>query len=212
MSKKCEKCGAEMEDTAVDCPNCSKVEVKAEAPKKEEVKVEAKKAEVKTEKTSNPSNKKNLFIAIGAIAAVVIILIAILASVLGGGYEAPIKNMFKGMQKADLKTYLKAYPEFMGISDYVDQDDMDEMLESLEKEYGKNIKISYKVLDKEKIEKDNLEKVQKKIENYYDEKVKVTAGYKVEVKSTIKGKDDSETDTSTMKVYKIDGKWYLLSM
>ena len=100
----------------------------------------------------------------------------------------------------------------MEMDEYVDQEDMDDMLESLEEEYGKNIKISYKILDKEKIEKDDLEDVQEKIEKYYDEKVKVSAGYKVTVKSTVKGKEDSETDTDTMSVYKIDGKWYLLGL
>ena len=120
--------------------------------------------------------------------------------------------MYKGMQKADLKSYLKAYPEFMGMDKYIDQDDMDDMLKSLEKEYGKNIKISYKIIDTEKIKKDDLEKVKEKVSKYYDKDVKISEGYKVTVKSTIKGKDDSETDTDDMKVYKIDGKWYILGL
>ena len=42
-------------------------------------------------------------------------------------------------------------------------------------------------------------------------KIKVTAGYKLTVKLTIKGKDDKDTDTATIKVYKIGGKWCMLS-
>lgn len=201
MSKFCEGCGAEIDDAAVKCETC--------ANKNADTSYDPVKDSASAKK---PMNKTLLYGGIGAgVLALVVLLIVIIANI-SGGYKTPISNMFKGMQKANLKTYLKAYPEFMEMDEYVDQEDMDDMLESLEEEYGKNIKISYKILDKEKIEKDDLEDVQEKIEKYYDAKVKVSAGYKVTVKSTVKGKEDSETDTDTMSVYKIDGKWYLLGL
>ena len=201
MSKFCEGCGAEIDDAAVKCETCDN--------KNADTSYDPVKDSASAKK---PMNKTLLYGGIGAgVLALVVLLIVIIANI-SGGYKTPISNMFKGMQKANLKTYLKAYPEFMEMDEYVDQEDMDDMLESLEEEYGKNIKISYKILDKEKIEKDDLEDVQEKIEKYYDEKVKVSAGYKVTVKSTVKGKEDSETDTDTMSVYKIDGKWYLLGL
>lgn len=207
MSKFCESCGAEIDDAAVKCQSC----IDKEAQEKAAADV-ANNPVKDSANTKKPMNKTLLFGGIGAsVLALIIILIIIIANV-AGGYKTPINNMFKGMQKANLKTYLKAFPEFMEMDEYVDQDEMDEMLESLEDEYGKNIKISYKILDKEKIDKDDLEDVQEKIEKYYDEEVKVSKGYKVTVKSTVKGKDDSESDTDTMSVYKIDGKWYLLGL
>lgn len=208
MSKFCEGCGAEIDDAAVKCKACAD----KEAQEKKAAADVASNPVKESATTKKPMNKTVLYGGIGAAALLVIVLLIVLISNLMGGFKTPINNMFKGMQKANLKTYLKAYPEFMGMDEYIDQEDMDEMLKSLEDKYGKNIKISYKILDKEKIDKDDLKSVKEKISKYYDKDVKVSQGYKVTVKSTVKGKDDSETDTDTMKVYKIDGKWYLLGL
>ncbi|HOZ54600.1 MAG TPA: hypothetical protein PK993_00930 [Clostridia bacterium] len=208
MSKFCEGCGAEIDDAAVKCKDC----VEKDTQEKNATAGVANEKVKDSATTKKPMNKAILFGGIGAAALAVIVLLIVLISNIFGGYKTPISNMYKGMQKADLKSYLKAYPEFMGMDKYIDQDDMDDMLKSLEKEYGKNIKISYKIIDTEKIKKDDLEKVKEKVSKYYDKDVKISEGYKVTVKSTIKGKDDSETDTDDMKVYKIDGKWYILGL
>jgi superfamily II DNA or RNA helicase len=115
------------------------------------------------------------------------------------------------MEKGNLKTYTKAFPDFYNDKVDLDDDDMDKLHDSLEDSYGKNIKIKYEVTKKENIKKDDLKKVQEYIEKVYDEDVKVTAGKEVKVKATIKGKDDSDTDTQKMYVYKINGKWKLLN-
>jgi len=213
MSKFCENCGAEMEDNQVVCPKCGNgaaEEVKATVEEKvDDVKetVSEKASEVKSALKSN--NVKNYAI-IGGIAIAVIALIAIIVSILTSGWKKPIDNYFKGMQKADLKTYEKAFPDFYNNKMDLDEDDMDKMKENLEDEYGEKIKITYKVTKKENIKKDDLKKVQEYIEKVYDEDVKVSAGKEVKVKATIKGKDDSDTDTQKMYVYKINGKWKLL--
>ena len=112
---------------------------------------------------------------------------------------------------------MKAFPDVMkeDLEDYITDDKLDDMKEDLEDEYGKNIKISYKILDKEKIDKDDLKEVQEDLEDEYEDakknKVNVTDGYKLSVKLTIKGKDDKDSDTVTMKIYKIGGKWCMLS-
>jgi DNA-directed RNA polymerase subunit M/transcription elongation factor TFIIS len=213
MSKFCENCGAEMEDNETVCKYCGPKE-----DKKEEVKEEVKKetAEVKNESTeavkeSKPMDVKKIGIIAGAVALAVLVLTLII-NIVSGGWKTPIDNYFKGMQKADAKMYLKAFPEFLDKDDTIDKEYMKDMLENLEDEYGKNIKIKYEVTKKEKIKKDDLSKVQEYIEKKYDEKVKVSAGYEVKVKATIKGKDDEDTDTQKMYVYKIDGKWKYFSV
>ena len=215
MSKFCENCGAEMDDNEVVCKNCGPQEDKKEEVKevKEEVKKEAevKKENTEAVKESKPMDIKTMGIIGGAVAAVVILL-AIIINVISGGWKTPIDNYFKGMQKADAKMYLKAFPEFLDKDDTVDKEYMEDMKENLEDEYGKNIKIKYEITKKEKIKKDELSKVQEYIEKKYDSKVKVSAGYEVKVKATIKGKDDEDTDTQKMYVYKIDGKWKYFSV
>lgn len=211
MSKFCENCGAEMEDNQVVCPNCGNG---AEEVKAEEVKVEE---PVNTTETNgakaamSPENLKKYGI-IGGIAVAVIVILAIIINILGSGWKKPIDNYFKGMQKGNLKTYEKAYPDFINEKRDLDDDDMDEMKEHLEDEYGEKIKITYKVTKKENIKKDDLKKVQEYIEKQYDEDVKISAGKEVKVKATIKGKDDSDTDTNKMYVYKINGKWKLFDV
>lgn len=211
MSKFCENCGAEMDDNETVCKNCGpQAEVKPEEPKKDSTaKVEEKVNEVKSAVQNMDTKKAAIY---GGIAVAVIVVLIIIFSIFGKGYETPIKNYFKGMEKAKASTYVKAYPEFMDMGDKYDDDDMEKMLDSLEDEYGEKIKISYKITKKDKIKKDDLKNVQKYIKQKYDEEVKVSKGYELKVKATIKGKDDDDTDTQKMYVYKINGKWSYLSI
>lgn len=201
MSKFCENCGAEMADDEVVCKHCG--------PQAEPV------AEPVVENTSNATsansnNTKNIAI-IAAVAAVVIILVIVIFSIFGKGWKKPIDNYFEGMEKGNVEKYLKAYPEFLDMDENIDEDDMEEMLDEFEDEYGEKIKISYEVTKKEKIKKDDLEDVQKYIKERYEEDVKVTKGFELKVKATIKGKDDEDTDSQKMYVYKIDGDWKYFS-
>lgn len=220
MSKFCENCGAELKDTDNVCSNCGTPVENAE-PK--DVKVEESTNVTETVNTNTtasnakPEKKNNtkLYAIIGGIAALVIILIVIIAIACSGGYKKPIDNFFKGMQTGNAKTVLKAFPDVMkdDLEDTIDDDAMDTVKESLEDEFGKNVKITYKILDKEKIDKDDLKELQDNLEEEYDDakksKVKVSAGYKLTVKANIKGKDDSDSDSLTINVYKIGGKWCL---
>ena len=108
-------------------------------------------------------------------------------------------------------------PKF--VSKEYDSDDKDDLketlenkLEDLEDAYGKNVKISYKIIHKEKIDKDDLEDFQDKLRDAYDDakksQTKVSSGYKLSVLVTIKGKDDSNTYTDeSVYVYKVGGTW-----
>ena len=207
MSKFCENCGAEMDDNQVVCPNCGNGAEAQTATVEEPIK------ETTTTSTSSV-NKENLkkYGIIGGIVLAVIVVIALLASLLGGGWKKPIDNYFKGMEKGNLKTYTKAYPDFYNDKMDLDEDDMEKEHDNLEDKYGEKIKIKYKITKNEKIKKDDLKKIQEYIEKVYDEDVKVSAGKEVKVKATIKGKDDDDTKTEKMYVYKIDGKWKLFNV
>jgi len=117
--------------------------------------------------------------------------------------------MIKGIEKQDADKFLSAYPEFLAdqMDSYIDDDAMEEMYDMLEDECGKNIKISYKVTDKDKLDKGDLEDYEDEIDDNYDEKVKVTAGYELEVEMKIKGKDDEDEDENDFVILKIDGDW-----
>lgn len=213
MSKFCQNCGSEVKDTDKNCPNCGAAVQEPEV--KKEVKQEASNAAKTT--TKSATNNTKLFAIIGGAVAALLVVILLIVALAGGGYKKPIDNFIKGMEKGNAKTMLKAFPDVMkeDLEDYLTDDELEDMKADLEDEFGKNIKITYKVLDKEKIDKDDLKEVQEDLEDQYEDakksKVKVTAGYKLSIKMSIKGKDDKDSQTITMKVYKIGGKWCMLS-
>lgn len=127
-------------------------------------------------------------------------------------YMQVLDNYFNGMVKGNYNKYVKAFPAFSGIEEQIDEDDMEEMVEALEDEYGAKLKVSYEVKKEEEIKKDDLENIEKYISYKYDEKVKVSEGYKIKVTATIEGEDDEDTDSNDMYIYKIDGKWSYFSV
>ena len=200
-------CGTELQDTDKKCPNCNAdVEVK-----KTTEDVEVNKAT--TTKSNLLSDKKTLTI-IGIAAAAVLLVVILLVVALSGGYKKPIKNYFKGSQTYNAKTIVKAFPTFMKDDklDKYDEDYMEDFKEDLEKEYGKRVKYDYKIIGKIKLEKEDLEKAQKSLEKKYDDvKIKVTDGYQLCLQIKIKGSEDHEEYFYPYSVYKVNGKWCLIS-
>ncbi|MFA5658303.1 MAG: zinc ribbon domain-containing protein [Oscillospiraceae bacterium] len=212
MAKFCTSCGSQVPEEASNCPNCgaptgSTAPASPAAPSAPT----ATYAAPAPEGVSAKPAKGNIptYIGIGVVAVIAIIVIALIASLFGGGYKKPIDNMIKGIEKQDADKFLSAYPEFLAdqMDSYIDDDAMEEMYDMLEDEYGKNIKISYKVTDKDKLDKGDLEDYEDEIDDNYDEKVKVTAGYELEVEMKIKGKDDEDEDENDFVILKIDGDW-----
>ena len=93
----------------------------------------------------------------------------------------------------------------------LDEDDMENMHEKLEDEYGKDLKISYEITSNDDIKEEDIKNVQEYISLKYNEDVKVSEGKEVKIKATIKGSEDSDTDTARMYVYNIDGEWKILN-
>lgn len=213
MSKFCENCGAEINDNETVCPNCNQPVGVAATAETVEAKVEE---TVKTETASTSTDKKadtkKLAIIGGGIAAAVVVILAIIISIVSGRYKSPIKKYYKGLNKCDSDTYAAAFPDFLKIDESVTDSSLKDEKKDDEKDYGDNVKYSYKILKKTKVEKKDLEYVQDYIKERYDEKVKVTKGFKVKIKDSVKGKEDFDYYTSDRYVYKIDGKWYVLSV
>lgn len=127
-------------------------------------------------------------------------------------YEEPIKNFVEGLEAANSEKFLKAFPEFLAeyMADSITDEDLKDMLADAEEEYGANIKMSYKVTDKTEISEEDLKEMQEEMATYYDEEVTVSKGYELEVEITTKGDDSEETETDTLEVYELDGKWCIL--
>lgn len=164
-----------------------------------------------------PKGKNKLILPVGV--AVVAVAVIIGVSSAGGGYKKTVKDYIKAVNKCDTKKLLSVtIPENKmkeikkeakgSIIDWdALLDKMDDALEGafkeLEDDYGKNVKFSVKISDKEKIKGDDLDELQEEYEDIYDAEVK--KAYKLKVEMTIKGKDDKDTKKSSLYVVKVKG-------
>ncbi len=239
MSKFCTTCGASLDDNATFCTSCGASQSPAQNNQtpaasaadtvkntfndiKEKVNVDAVKDSLSMENIKNlkTNPNKNTVVALACVGVIALIVIIVICNLLfGGAYKKPIDYMCKAIEKGDAKYLKKVYSDVEWESELDDADEdeaieemndwLDLVVEGLEEEYGEDIKISYSVKKKTKLSKKKVEDFQDELEDRYDEDVKVTKGYKVKVKMKIKGDEDDDENTSTMYVYKVDGKWCL---
>lgn len=114
--------------------------------------------------------------------------------------KVEIKNIDE-LKRRELNEVQGYYNDYLSevFEDLADDDDAIEyFLDDLEDEYD----AKTKGVDK---------KLAKLYETYSKQlkKAKVTKGYKIDVKLTIAGKEDDDTDKATIYVYKVNGKWVL---
>ena len=172
------------------------------------------------------NKKKNKFIATG-VAVVAIIVVAVgVSNIAGAGYKKPVRDYIKAMNKCDTKKLLSVtMPESKlkeikkNVKDSViDWDSLldkmdgvlEEGMEELEDDYGKNVRYSIKITDKEKVKGDDLDDLKEEYEDIYDAEIKKDNLLEAEV--TIKGKKDEESNDTSFYVVKVKGDdWKMYS-
>lgn len=201
----CENCGKENVNGAKFCEGCgAELTIPSEP--------------VQPEPTGNK----------GTLVVLAIVIIAIIAGLVWGGislfggnkFMKPMNNIIKALEKEDAEYYILAVPEDVVEETKKRDENFDEELEDgfkvinemLEDEYGKNFKVKAKLVEKEKLDKDDIEDLEKEI--YLDEidVDDIDAAYEVEYEITVKGKDDKEEAKFETHIGKIDGKWYFIDM
>ncbi len=240
MSNNCKNCGNPIDSEAEVCIECSEknnqaaAQTEQAAEKKPYIQVNtdeikkgmtnaAEKAADKAKEVADAAksviknkkiSKQTIIIALPA--AAIVIMSIVLAVCLTPAYAKPINYFVTGMEKDSYKTLKKAFPEFVidtfEDSYYSIEDVLENLHEEAEDEYGREFKLSYEITRKSKLDDDDLEDIEDAIDDYYDEDVKVSAGYELKVKLKISGGGDSDNEKIEVNVYKIDGKWYLMSM
>ena len=113
------------------------------------------------------------------------------------------------------------YWEYLEDENDVSMKDAEEQMEELNKtlirrledEYGDNIKVSYKILEKDDASSSDLDEMKDYIKSNYDiPKKSVTDAVELEVELTVRGDDDEETTESTFYAVKVGGDWYICSV
>ena len=212
----CPKCGKPFEENASNCAYCGAKNPAAPAAANNTVNEIVNKAK--------SLNKKNIAILAGAVVAVVLVIILI-SSLFGGGYKKAIDNFLDFSVKGDVDVLEKLAPEdfWEELEDEYDvkvkdiEDTIEDMLEAqiekLEDDYGKNVKVKYKVIEKEKMDEDDLDDIKDDLKDSYGiAKKSVKKGLEVEIEATIKGKEDEDTNEIELRLVKIDGDWYYIDI
>ena len=136
----------------------------------------------------------------------------------GGGYVKPFKAYAKAISKNDAKKYTKTMSDDMlkyieekkGVDDIEDyySDSIDNTVDAYEKEYGDDIKVTYKLVDKIKLTKDELEDLNDAFDDDKDwDFGEIKKGYQLVFKVTVKGDDEKTSYLRTAEVVKVKGKW-----
>ena len=191
MSKYCMQCGKEIDDSANNCQFCG--------------------ASQNYSFDNNPAKKKmDPVVAIVAVISVILVVVIVVANltIFNNEYKKPIKNIFRLIETGDSDYIDEIFPEYM-ID--VDDDELEEMASQInsaaEAFFGEDFEISYDIIDKDDIDDDELEELEESIEKKYDENVNVSKGYTVEIEVTLEAGSKENTETTKLKVYKIDGDW-----
>lgn len=159
-------------------------------------------------------------IAVGIIALIVVVIVLLAGSKYTTALDNYIEVNFKGnTSKIELlapKEYWDYYEEEndKSLEDLKEQFEeyWDDMIDSLEDEYGKNIKVTYEITDEDKISERKMKKIAEALEDQYDIDAKsVTEGYKVDAELKISGSEDDDEDEGTFNIIKIGGRWYMIN-
>lgn len=206
MAKFCGNCGAGMEDDARVCGNCGTLLEGAGV-------------------VAAPSAKKRFMsIVIVAIVAVVAVLAVCLLSAFGViGYKKAVKNYVDVKYKweySDERIAALAPKEYWDYLEDADGTEVDDVIDTLEDsadywidlyedEYGDDLRVSYKIKDKDEITDGKLKKIARALHDKYDiKKSSVKKGFDIELEIAFKGSEDEDEDEDEFAVIKIDDKWY----
>ena len=219
----CGKCGTQNPDTAAFCKNCGtrlNGQAKPAATKttKTAVKVPSQ-PKRPVPKQSPQQNKK-----VGLIAAIVIavmVFIGVFALFGGRSYKATIKKYVNATYDVNAKAIFKLIPDDMmdymleddgydrdDLADLIDDanEDLQDMIDQIERYIGKDWKLSYKIANVEKVSKDDLADLKK---DYKKMGVRVSAAKKAKVELTVKFGETESSNTMSIPLIKVGRSWYL---
>lgn len=202
----CGKCGAKNNEGAIFCYKCGK-------PLNDEQKeVENVAADAKT----NNRNRNVGIIVVAVIVATVLIGIFYLFG--GRSYKTTVKKFLEASMNGDVKTILKLIPEDLieelqeekGLNknELVSemQERMQEEMDTLNNNLGDNWKVTYDIQKVKDVSDKDLKEIKK---DYKEYDVDVTAAKNIEVKCTVKWKDNKNTNTANISVIKVGRNWYI---
>lgn len=170
-------------------------------------------------------SKKALIIGgvVAAVAVVAIILIIVLGGN-GGSASSPqgaldnyVALMNGDTSKLDALApdeYWEAMAEEEGCSKKEllaeGREAMAENVDELKEEYGRNYKVTGKIMAEDEVDDDTLEKIAEALSEYGIKESSIKAAKDLTIKLTIKGSDGEDENTTSLSAIQIGSTWYLI--
>ena len=203
MSKFCGHCGSTLADNATFCPNCGAAITDQGMPQQQFNQPAFQQAMPNAMGAPKAGMSKNakLAIIIAAAAVAIGLIVWLIIVLLGGGYEKPLKNYVKALEKQDVDLFVESVTPSgsLGALDTLSESSAKSQYSSRVKniinKYGEDYKISYEIL--EKTEMSNTQTLG------------LFEGYTLKVKFTVSGSKKEGSVTRTVRVIKTGGKWCL---
>ena len=228
MSKFCPKCGTALDDNAVFCTSCGEnmnantqnftpaPESAPESNTNPDKKLNIKLPAFVTNILSLPKKKLMIYggIALAAIVAIIVAICLIFPSP-----KMVVNNYMNGILHKNAGQIINCYPSFMWEDNDEKKEakeDLQDLLEDLElDEYDK---VSFEIIDVNKLSKSQREYWESRLESYEDNYDKFKASNcnlktakEIEVKITIKDGGDTRRTTVTFIVINYRGIWKIFS-
>lgn len=174
-----------------------------------------------TTKNSRRVKKKKLNVsAIILSLAVIFFAFFIPISISNSGYKGVMKDYCKSIVKQDYQLYKSVFPTFVtenGLESLMiftydnGENYMQDIYNSYVEKYGKKLKLSYKIIDRTKLSKEELTSYSNSATSLCTDgsEIKIKKGYKLNISMKYKGKNGDNTEEISVVVIKYDGQWYI---
>lgn len=216
----CSKCGAQIKDGAAFCQKCG-AGLSGENRQNTTATNQQVYSSMPNKNQQTGNHRLIGMIGTAVIALVAIIVIVKVVGIFNGGYEKVIEKYLKAIQEEDGELLCSIYPpEYIDYlvgpgSFYSDEEDLAEDFteeckdrhEDLSGGIEKHPDIEYDIVSEEKLEKEELESLNRSLKNDYDFENTVSEAYYVTFEVYIPGGE--KVYTVERYLLKIRGKWYM---
>ena len=229
MSRICSKCGAEIQDDALFCGKCgNQVEEQAAAVQTTSDSSETSKSKTLNDKLNDfiarikNKDKKSIAVVSGIAAVLILILVLSICFSVRSTPEKALKlymdvilhGEYNKIEKLAPDAYWEAMEDSFSLKDAKEQAKTiyKSASRAYEDEYGDNIKITYKIKEKDDVKKSTFDDMKDFIKSTYDiPKKNITDACSIEIELFIKGSEDEDSNETELYAVKIDGTWYICS-
>ena len=212
MSKYCGNCGAKMDDDARVCGYCG-----TRFEDMEIQHIETPKIKIPKQSKMTPEKKKKIKKSIIAVEiAIVLVVVAIVAINIvsdNTGYKGTLKKAINAFADYDMETLMSVTSEIEYMN--IDMEDsiskeVSRKLDDYESAVGRDLEISYKIIDSYKLSDRKFSEFTQYVENNYKYDCSdISQIMKVDLQLEIKGTQKTKTENVSLYLINERNKWYV---